>query len=766
MKALVIAEKKSLAQKIGNVLKKYPQELNYDATVVPMQGHLLGLMMPPEIDENLSVFKEENYPWFPSSIPYKILEGYTKKLFYKIKQEYDSGQYDFIIHAGDPDQEGELLVREVLDELDNKLPVKRYYKNTEIESEILDGLKNLKPDTDEMYENMYQAAFARQTSDYLVGMNLSPTLMLKTHEQANVGRLKTFVIGLICKREIEVENFKPSSTYAIKAHYEGFEAENSEIYNTAEEAEDEYKNYPNTAKIIKYEVKNEKEYAPKLYTLSGLQGDAGSTGLNVEDILDICQSLYEKEYISYPRTSCEYIESQTDLEKLLDATKVFFNVSISKDSIERVKKSKVYINDKKVKESGHQALTPTGKEVNLSELSESEITILKMIYRRFVSIFLPPIIREKTNIELDHDGVIFKANGIKVLDKGFSDFAEKSLKENILPPLSEGQTIDVKEYSPSEKKATKPVRFTGPTLVIALEKPKKYIEDKRVKALPFDCGIGRESTRSNVIKELKDLGYITMDGKSLKPTDKSRRYYDYLLGCELFKADTTMIWEEKLESIRMGKSNSEEFISGIKDYITKEIEFIRNKKIETNSFCKCFNCGNDIVKFPAGYGCTGCKVSLPIKSKYFSARGVKLTDEIAKTLLSTGEADLRKCKSKAGNFYDIHIKAVLEDKWMKFESELIDDYTPFCKCPKCGNTILEKPAGYFCESCDCALYKKDAFLRSMGQTMRPEYAKDFFEKGECKIRGLKFKNGAKGDSLIKVNFDGKYPNYEFVGGKR
>ena len=234
MRALLIAEKPDLMRKIEACYRAHPSEIPYSITFTAQRGHLVTLKKPDELDEELKEWSWDTLPIVPEKhggwqyqvIKEKKTGNYMtpRERYDEIKKELLTGKYDFVINAGDPDQEGELLVRIVLEHMKNKLPVKRFWTNDLTESHILHALQNLRDDDhDPMLKNLLAAAYGRQHSDYRFGMNLSRAATLKMGARVACGRVKTPILAIVCRREEEIENFKPKTTYGVQAMYtEGF----------------------------------------------------------------------------------------------------------------------------------------------------------------------------------------------------------------------------------------------------------------------------------------------------------------------------------------------------------------------------------------------------------------------------------------------------------------------------------------------------------------------------------------------------------------
>lgn len=783
-KAFIIAEKPSLLKKILSAYKNHRSEFDFELEGVAQVGHLFGLKMPSELDEEQKSWEMENFPWFPKKWEYKLTKSDAKfarsksDIFKEIKEALHSGKYDFVINAGDPDQEGELLVRETLHMANNTLPVRRLWINASTEEEFVTGLKNLEPNSNDFFENMYQAALTRQHSDYLIGMNFSPIVKIKTGESSHVGRLKTFIVSLITAREEEIRNWKPSSQYEVIANYkEGFSGAYKELFKTKEEANDFLSELSDTAKVISAETKRTKQTAPALFKLSTLQIAAAKKGYSADDVQQIAQSLYDKEYLSYPRTSCEYINDKANFEQMLKSAYVFeslqpFIDKITSKDIENVKKNKKYVKNDVVAESGHCALTPTGKLPDLSKLSEEEKEILHLVYIQYVAIFLPPLIQDKTKIITENNGFEFITNGKTLIDKGYTNLLTADITDKPLPVLHEEDIVHTDKENDAfnivEKKAVCPKRYTDGTLIEALENPAKYITDKRLKGLGkiLNISIGQPSTRAPILLQLVKLGYLQhTKGKGstvyLSPTEKGVRNAHNLSESSLCKADTTAAWEEKLEQIRKGKLKREQFEAGIKEMIIKELTLLKAKKMETyGGLCKCFHCGNTVIEKKLSYTCLGCRATIWKKSAFFDAIGKSVTEKTAKELLENGKVFLKGLTSKKGTKYDAWIKVAVTEKGTEFKMEF--DRELIGKCPRCGKNVYATPKAFSCEdrSCGFALWKNDKYLESIGKTLTTEMAKDILKTGKTKLVNAKSaKTGKTFNAVLNVDFSEQYPKY-------
>ena len=779
-KAFVIAEKGSLFRQIMSVYKKNKDKFDFSLEGVAQYGHIFGFQSPAEMDEDMKRWEFDLFPWLPDTIPYKLTPVFgpmdSKEIFSKIKEAVN-GDYDFIIHAGDPDQEGELLIRESLMLAGNKKPVKRLWVNATTDDDLLNAMLTMLPGDTPKYERWGQAALARARADYLIGMNLSPVVSLKCGETANVGRLKTFIVALIAAREEAIRNFVESSNYGVVADYGDFTGESKETFETEDKAKDFSRGLSTTGKVLSYVKKKEKTKPPQFFKLSTLQIHAGKYGLTPAEVQDICQKLYDNGYLSYPRTSCEYVGEGIHIDQILAVCGEYdklahFTGSITKDVKDQVLSDSRYVNQAAVESAGHQALTPTGKPVPLDSLTEKETLVFYLVCERIVSAFLPPLVEEKTHVEVDIDGNTFVSNGKILLNKGFTELVGYNGENKEIPAVKEGAILTIHEYTLAEHKAKKPSRITTGELVDLLDNPVKLLEDDRLKKMAkggiVNASIGTPATRSPTIKQLIDLGYIEeqKNKKSvvLIPTEKGMRYAVNLSECTLCMADTTAMWEEKLNQIREGEFTREAFEKEIRDYIVDEVAFLKSKEMNVyGGFCECYFCGGNVIEKQKNYTCISCHATLWKKNRYFEAIGKKVTSAVAKDIMSTGKTHLTGLKSKKGTMYETDVVAILGEKGLSFSMEFNDKKTPLCECPLCGKTIYAGSKGYFCEDSDCAahIYKNDYFFAAVGKVVDEDLAKTLFEDGVAYVTGLKSKKGKTFSANVYVEFGGKNPHYQY-----
>lgn len=753
---LLIAEKPDLMRQIEAVYRKCAGKLPYQIDFMSQRGHLVALRQPDELDESLKIWQWETLPFHPEDYggwKYKVIQEKRTGKFQTSQERYEeiraalkSGKYDAVINAGDPDQEGELLIRLVLRQAGNTLPVRRFWTNDLTEKAIADALVNLKDDDrDPMLTNLLDAAYGRQHSDYRFGMNLSRAATLKMGTTVSCGRVETPILAIVCRREQEIRDFKPSTSYGVQAEYaEGFtgvlfdaadasadekadeEARSGVVrFRTREEAQGLIKGLPGKAETIQCEKKEVRTQPPKLFKLATAQIAAGKNGYNDAETLAIIQGLYEKKLLSYPRTDCEYLSSAEDFEGTLEAVRNLpglapFVDRITPADIARVKKSKRWVNDAALKDEGHSALKPTTTKTDFSSLPRDEQDIYLMVAKRFVSIFLPPIIQEQVTLIADAGGYTFRSTGKTLVDPGFAEIYGTKFTDAVIPPHSKGDILEIRKYGVTEKTTTCPKRFTSPDLVAACENPLKYLDDPTLKALGKRLKIGTPATRSGIIKKLKTkdcggkYGYLTEKKEKktvyIVPTPLGEGIIKNLGSCDICKVDLTGRWEEMLESVRRGALGLAELEKTMMSDVGSLVEDIKNTPMEVLGTRKgsgykritaCPVCGKDIRAGEKGCFCSGWKASKDASGRevpgcpvWISREkwGIRFEDADFEVLLGGGEIE-KTAESAEGNSGKIRLRYDLSKGGLYDVDAPVEEAA---KCPVCGGKILLGKDRFYC----------------------------------------------------------------------
>jgi DNA topoisomerase-3 len=618
---LYIAEKPSMGAEIakcltGPIQRKDGYLITKDGVVTWAFGHILRQAEPDEYNAAYKKWNAADLPIIPTKWK-MIIDESCKKQFGIIKNLIDKA--DEIVHAGDPDREGQLLIDEVLDYVHCQKPVKRILLNALDEESIKKANANLRENKD--FLNLKKSALARARADWLIGMNLSRAYTLAARragkkEVLAIGRVKTPTLALVVRRERELQNFKPVDYFIIKvifAHQNGefittwkpqdtqrgLDSENRLLdENIAKALIAKFASKTEQGKIIAYQKAQKKEAQRLPFSLSTLQVLAGKRfGYEPQLVLDTAQKLYEKKLTTYPRSDCEYLpQSQFN-----DAKVIVHNLLNYQDKqlSTWAKKADISIksrawNDKKI--TAHHAIIPTKIKANLNTLSEVERNVYFLIAQAYIAQFYSVHIYDQTKITVMYMNENFTASGRTVKQLGWKElYLQNANKNNLnnseeangkeeenssLPLMKKNDVVDYVDGK-YEKKSTKPpTRFTSATLLAGMKEIHKYVKDVEVKKKLKDIyGIGTEATRASIIEDLIKRGFLQTEGKKkyLIPTQTAYMLID-VLPDEMTYPDSTAIWEDYLHSLSEGEGSVEEFLQ-MQANFTKDLCIKANKTV-------------------------------------------------------------------------------------------------------------------------------------------------------------------------------------------
>ena len=622
-KTVITTEKPSVAMEFARVLgvhgEKHDGYIEDDRYIITWCiGHLVTMAYPEAYDEELKKWKMETLPFLPKNYKYEVISN-VKKQFNVIKKIYNRSDIAKILYAGDPAREGiyiQTLVRQmtgVKDGIDERV----VWIDSQTEEEIKRGIKEAKPLSE--YKNLSDSGYMRAIEDYALGINFSRALSVKYAKLLNptqnvpiaVGRVMSFVLGTVVRREKEIENFKSESFYKINSiiKVDGIEIkggwkvdEDSKLHNspklynetgfkTRSDAEAFIKSLSNQITIESMDVTEEKKHAPFLYDLAELQAECTKTlKLSPDETLQIAQTLYEKKLTTYPRTSANVLstaiakEIRKNITGLLEYDKVkpYVNKILNDNRAENIHNTK-YTNDSKI--ADHYAIIPTGNLNELSSLDEMEAAVFDMIVRRFLGIFCPPATYKKVSIVEKDTNERFYVSEKVLTSKGFLVLYENSEAKNeemlnvLLNGVKKGQQY-TSEYSIHEGETKPPKRYTSGSMILVMKHAGQLIEDEELRTQIKKDGIGTEATRAEVIKKLVKIGYLKLDKKTQILTPDAMGYMVYevmnLIVPELLDAKMTANWEKGLNLIADGKIKKDDYYTKLDSYIRKGIEKIKN----------------------------------------------------------------------------------------------------------------------------------------------------------------------------------------------
>ena len=735
---LYIAEKPSMARELAACLKN-PQKSNgfirtAGGVVTWLFGHVLRGVEPDAYDPKYKSWRAEDLPIVPTVWKLEVNPATIQQ--FQIVKELIS-RADEIVHAGDPDREGQLLVDEVLDFLGNKKPVKRILLNALDETSILRANANLRDNAE--FFNLKQSALARSRADWLIGMNLSRAYTLAARRHGHdglvlpIGRVKTPTLALVVRREREIQNFKPVTYFTIRAmfvHVNGnfvaqfkpskkmldlpaFDSEGRLIDKAfATELIKKFSTAPLDGKISSYKTTERKESQPLPFSLSTLQVAAGKMfGYTPQQVLDAAQSLYEKKLTTYPRSDCEYLPTT----QFKDASTILRNLTdLANDGLKNLVthadatiKSRAW-NDKKI--SAHHAIIPTRKALAMN-LSAVELNVYNLIAKNYAVQFYPLHIYDETVVEVKYKEETFTARGKVVKQIGWREFyvAPKSKADDesdtLLPAMKTGDDVIHKKSELKQGVTKPPQRFTSSSLVQGMKDIHKYVKNPESKKQLKDVyGIGTEATRAAIIDDLIKRGFLKVTKKILQPTAQAYLLVDALPD-DMTYPDATAIWEDKLHSMSEGDGTLEDFLAGQVKFTSELCAAATNAKFaEVKGVFKCPICGSVLVKRKSknGYfwGCSAypeCKAAFDddngkpdLDGKRRSERLIK---EGAPTCPTCGGA-LVKRKGKNGAFWGCTNYPKCRTSFDDKDGKPDFDDTKFLHAPRFNASTNSNPAEF------------------------------------------------------------------------
>ncbi|PMH40597.1 DNA topoisomerase III [Vibrio sp. 10N.286.49.B3] len=589
MSRLIIAEKPSLGRAIAAALPM-PQKKDQGFircgngdVVTWCIGHLLEQVEPDAYSERYKKWSLDDLPIIPEQWQLKPRSSSSKQLTVIRKLLKEATH---IIHAGDPDREGQLLVDEVIDYCKVSKKKKSTIERLLISDLNLPAVKRALTQlrSNQEFIPLSISALARSRADWLYGMNMTRAYTLLGQRAGyqgvlSVGRVQTPILGLVVRRDEEIENFiakdyftldalipyqHDDQSFDIRARWKPSEAcqpwQDSEgrvlSRKLVENVAQRIANQP--AKVIASEQKQTKQNAPLPYSLSALQIDAARRfGMSAQHVLDACQSLYEKhKLITYPRSDSRYLPKEHYAQARSVVAAIENNAQPLQSAVAGADlslKSKAW-NDKKVE--AHHAIIPTPKKSAMSGLSNDESNIYQQIARQYLMQFYPAAIYAEAKLEFDIAGGCFIAKGRQLISPGWKALtASKTKKEengdevDTVPPLVKGSELICREGFIQDKKTEPPKYFTEATLLQAMTGISRFVADKALKAILKETdGLGTEATRAGILDTLFKRQLLKRNGKSIMSSEAGRGLI-HALPDESTYPDMTAHWEHQLQGM-------------------------------------------------------------------------------------------------------------------------------------------------------------------------------------------------------------------------
>ena len=581
---LIVAEKPSLARAIAEAWPNTTfscQEgflAGGEIVISWCLGHLLEQAAPDQYDPRYKRWNLHDLPIIPDTWllePRKQARGQLSVLRRLIKQADD------VIHAGDPDREGQLLVQETLEYLGWKGPTLRLLVNDMNPTAIRKAIGQLRDNRE--FAALYAAAQTRSRADWLYGINLSRAWTL-TGRQAghdgvlSVGRVQTPVLGLVARRDEQIEHFTPVPYYVLSvtfatsggpctAFWQPQEIEKLQANKLADEqgrildrrlvdAITPRLREGSPGRVAKAECKARRQTAPLPYSLSTLQVDAARRyGLRAQQTLDCCQALYERhKLVTYPRSDCRYLPMtflHSVTRDLAQAVAGDRQLTEWHKGCDMSRRSRAF-NDSKI--GAHHALAPTGRSPSGVSLSKAEQQIYQLIVRNVLAQFYPDLEFDELSVlfeaPIDHaPAEHFLARGRHIRQHGWKPLFSSQAEPPELPKASPGEAVQVKQWQVDDRMTRPPEPFTDARILNAMTHVARYVEDAAVRqTLRETDGLGTEATRAGIIETLIGRGLLVREGKTIRAS-RTGRALIAALPDDATRPERTALWEQRLTAI-------------------------------------------------------------------------------------------------------------------------------------------------------------------------------------------------------------------------
>jgi DNA topoisomerase-3 len=476
-----------------------------------------------------------------------------------------------------------------------------------------------------------EAARSRSEADWLVGMNATRAASIRLRAAfdgaVSLGRVQTPTLALVVRRELEIRAFTPEPYWLVEA---GFAAPEERLYkgrylggkripeNEATKIVEETRGRPGL--ITKLEKKEEREKPELLYDLTSLQRNANVLfGFTARRTLGAAQKLYEEhKAITYPRTNSRFLTNDMIGEIKPTADLVGRNGKYQEAAryVTRLDKLPLgrVVNDARVED--HHAIIPTKAEHDLSKMGPDEARIYDLVVKRFLAVFHPEAVFERTRVETTVEEHVFRTSGRVLLEAGWrsvygeevngSQKDDDSGGDQLLPVLREGEQVETRSVESIRKETQPPRRFSDASLLAAMETAGKDIEDAELREAMKGSGIGTPATRAAIIERLIQVGYIEREGRALHATEKGVQVVSLLGAHPLTSAEMTGDWELRLARIEHGEDTRPAFMSDIEKFTAEtvaELDKLKGVKIERANLGPCPVCGRDVIENRKGYSC-------------------------------------------------------------------------------------------------------------------------------------------------------------------
>ncbi|HKM27491.1 MAG TPA: DNA topoisomerase III [Thiopseudomonas sp.] len=598
-----IAEKPSVGRAVAAVLPTPHQKgdgfikvANGDV-VTWCVGHLLEQAEPEAYNPDYKKWRKEHLPIVPNQWLHSVKPA-TRKQFNVVKKLIQ--QADTLVHIGDPDRAGQIIVDEVI----NHCGASKAQRETAQRCLISDmnpeaierSLNTMRRNTDFM--PLAISALARARADWLYGINMTRLCTLQGQASGykgvlSIGRVQTPILGLVVHRDLEIEDFVSKPFYEV---FIDLKTNTNQVYSAkwqpsaaCEPYMDEdgrvvlkklaqtvlSKVLQHTGQVIAVSESVKQQAPPLPYNLSSLQIDASKRyNFNAQKTLDICQQLYENhKLLTYPRSDCRYLPKghyadKSSVTQAISTTCAALAPAVTQADLSL--KSKAW-NDAKV--GAHHAIIPTQRKLAASRLTADELKIYELVARQYLMQFYPAFQYQEKQIDTEVGGGLFISKQKEVIAQGWKTlFPERKANHQDpefsavqLPHVMQGESVVCIDGRLDEKQTSPPKRFTDASLLSAMTGIARYVTDPEIKKILRDTdGLGTEATRAGIIELLFKREFLVKKGKDIYATEVGRRLI-LALPEAMVRPDMTAHWEAQLEAIADKQMSYQHFMTPMLD---------------------------------------------------------------------------------------------------------------------------------------------------------------------------------------------------------
>jgi len=696
LKTLILTEKPSVARDFAAALSVNTRgngHFESEQFIITWAiGHLLELKAPEDYDSKWKRWSLDTLPILPDRLSYSP-NAKTKKQLTVVKAQLQRKDLATIIVATDAGREGELIARTLLDFAQiakhPKILLLRFWTSQALSKKvILDNIKNAASLA--QYDRLYFAGRARQSADWLVGMNLSRLATIKMGDLFSVGRVQTAVLALLAERRLAIDNFKPVPYFQIigkflfatgellATWFDSNKKEDASKIENKTKADLILKNCAGQEGVVTSIVRDKKmQVPPQLFSLTELQKLANRLyGFSAQETLSIAQNLYEKKKcLSYPRTDAQVLgtSSLEQVQEMLTKLEAEYGDYFKYFDEKKLSlKNHLVFDDNKL--TDHHALMPLA--IYHGNLSSDEGKIYDLVVKRFVAVFSANFEYEQTTIVCKIGQETFKASGQRIICLGWKMLAGGD-SEKFLPPLIEGERSKAVELRAEQKETRPPNEYSEASLLHDMANPSKLVQEAELKKIfRGEVGLGTQATRAQIIETLLSRKYVTRSEKNLQALPKGMALVETLKKMPISKVlaspEETAKWELDLSHIAQGSGDPKAFMLAIRKFVAdcatewKQAAIVaqassaspvgkKAKKYPSKVIGECPFCKSSVLEFPKSFGCknwkAGCKFTV-----WKIIAGKKITAAQASKIIKNGRSDLlRGFKSKGGNVFSAYL---------------------------------------------------------------------------------------------------------------